>query len=80
MTGVLQIKDGYYTDKITAGYQSKILDGGIVEGQLLVSMTSISPAIGSRALWYHSSLRKFSCVQILPGTDGHSSILYTQIC
>jgi len=29
-----QIKDGYYTDKITAGYQSKILEGGVVEGQL----------------------------------------------
>ncbi|XP_067928409.1 protein hu-li tai shao-like isoform X5 [Watersipora subatra] len=30
-----QIKDGYYTDKITAGYQSRILDGGVVEGQLV---------------------------------------------
>ncbi|XP_067928406.1 alpha-adducin-like isoform X2 [Watersipora subatra] len=29
------IKDGYYTDKITAGYQSRILDGGVVEGQLV---------------------------------------------
>lgn len=47
----LQIKDGYYKDVVTPGYQSKILEGGVIEGQIMVSPNKASAPPKRKNLW-----------------------------